>query len=84
MTLQPIIGEIRKIYLYHLYGVELHYIRFLDADGKLIYEGGKVDYLSRKFIDSGYGLYEIILQQGERIIGFESRCVKGCADHSFF
>ena len=77
MERQQVTGVIRKIHLYIRYG-ELKGIRFYDATGTLIYESA----FKRAFI---YTKHEIILEEGEKIIGFISRQqTKDCAVHDDF
>ena len=69
MTLRKITGEIRKIHLFFFHnGADLYGIRFFDTNGTLIYESAWK-----------YGLMfekrEILLDEGEKIIGYISRKV---------
>ena len=43
-------------------------IRFFDKDGKMIYESAS----KWPFFDSAYRKHEILLQEGEQIVGFVS------------
>ena len=64
---QPINGEIRKIHLfYYPYTAQLMGIRFYDLDDKCIYESTCKGGLF-------YDKHEILLNKGEKIIGFQSR-----------
>ena len=70
MKRRPITGDIRKIQLYYYpHYAELRGIRFFNADGKMIYESA----CKRVFIDSYVEQHEILLNEGERIIGFQFR-----------
>ena len=56
-------------------------MRFFDATGKMIYESAYKD----AFDDSELKQHEIMLQEGERIVGFVSRrFAEGCAAHLDF
>ena len=66
LTRRPITGEIRKIILYFDRCETLHGIRFFDTAGNCIYESAYKIGLNHK-------QHEIILNEGERIVGFVSR-----------
>ena len=67
MTLKKITGEIRKIHLYYWpRNAVLAGMRFYDATGKMIYESAD----KYAFISSSVKQHEILLNEGERIIGF--------------
>jgi len=69
LTLKKITGVIRKIHLYYYPGGgDLWGIRFFDADSALIYESA----WKNAFTNSFYKKQEILLKEGERIIGFVS------------
>ena len=61
-------GVIRTIHIYH-YGAVLYGLRFYDKDGKLIYESTYKD----AFSYSSIGKHEILLREGEKIVGFISK-----------
>ena len=64
---QSITGDIRKIVLFYWPDyARLCAMRFYDADSKMVYESAYKD----PFINSGYRLHEILLQEGEKIVGF--------------
>ena len=67
---KPITGTIRKIIIfYHPAHAMLEGLRFYDAAGTLIYETAyKVPFTS-----SVYKYHEILMKDGERIVGFQSR-----------
>ena len=68
LTRDLITGDIRKIHLYYWPGDgQLCGMRFYDGTGKMIYES------AYKNAFSGYSQHEILLNEGERIIGFTSR-----------
>ena len=66
LMLRPITGDLRKIYLYHDRGGVVTGLQFFGADGDLIYESEYKGGFT-------YSKFEILLAEGERIIGFQSR-----------
>ena len=74
LTLKKISGNIKTIHLFHN-GALLHGIRFFDAKNTCVYES------AWKSAFTGYAKHEITLAEGEKIVGFESRCVPGSAWH---
>ena len=77
LTRKPINGVIRKIHLYHS-DEWLAGIRFFDDAGQMIYQSAyKNGFISEK--------HEIILNEGQQILGFQSREMDpGCAEHCDF
>ena len=68
----PITGDIRKIHLfYRPYDGSLCGLRFFGSDGKLIYESA----YKNAFFYFGFNQHEILLNEGDRIVGFVSRGV---------
>ena len=63
LMLRPITGDLRKIYLYHDRGGVVTGLQFFGADGDLIYESEYKGGFT-------YSKFEILLAEGERIIGF--------------
>ena len=67
LTRRSITGEIRKIVLFYLpCDATLRGIRFFNADCKLIYESA----WKGAFTSTYYKQHEILLNDGERIVGF--------------
>ena len=70
LTRRSITGEIRKIVLfYYDYDGQLTGIRFYDAAGQMLYESA----WKGAFTSTYYKQHEILLNEGERIVGFQSR-----------
>ena len=74
LTRRDITGDIRKIVLfYYPNNAVLRGLRFYDADGKLIYESS----WKGAFTNPSFKQHEILLNEGERIIGYKSDILKG-------
>ena len=70
MTLQKITGTIRKIHLFYAPDTgTLCAMRLYDTDAKIIYESA----WKYAFTYSGEKQHEILLNEGERIVGFQCR-----------